>query len=138
VASTLPAELFTALAQVRVSFLVFLIRMRAPQEQEPLLCLLHALCVLVYNRWNGTDGDARLKSQHLGGRSRRISEFKASLVYRVTGQPGLHRETLSRKKKNQTKTKKPKQKDGTELRVVAHAFNPSTRTKKAKRDGTDQ
>jgi hypothetical protein len=30
---------------------------------------------------------------------RRISEFEASLVYRVPGQPGLHRETLSQKKK---------------------------------------
>ena len=29
-------------------------------------------------------GDARLYSQHLGGRGRRISEFEASLVYRVS------------------------------------------------------
>jgi hypothetical protein len=35
-------------------------------------------------------------------RSRRISEFKARLVYRVnSGQPGLHREILSQKTKNQ-------------------------------------
>jgi hypothetical protein len=44
------------------------------------------------------------------GKQRQISEFEASLVYRVSfpGQPGLHRETLSRKTKtkpNQTKTK---------------------------------
>jgi hypothetical protein len=43
----------------------------------------------------------------LGGRGRRISEFEASLVYSlVPGQPGLHRETLSRK--NKTKTNKQK------------------------------
>jgi hypothetical protein len=31
----------------------------------------------------------------LGGRGRWISEFEASLVYRVPGHPGLSRETLS-------------------------------------------
>jgi hypothetical protein len=40
------------------------------------------------------------KSQHLGGRGRQISEFKASLVYRVPGHPGVHREILSQKIKN--------------------------------------
>jgi hypothetical protein len=35
----------------------------------------------------------------LGGRGRQISEFKASLVYRVPGQLGLYRETLSGKTK---------------------------------------
>jgi hypothetical protein len=35
--------------------------------------------------------------QYLGDRGRQISE--ASLVYRVSGQPGLHRETLSQKAK---------------------------------------
>jgi hypothetical protein len=49
----------------------------------------------------------------LGGRGRRISEFEASLVYRVIlGQPGLHRETLSQKpnqtKPNQTKPNQTK------------------------------
>jgi hypothetical protein len=34
----------------------------------------------------------------LGGRGRRISEFEVSLVYKVPGQPGLHRETLSSNK----------------------------------------
>jgi hypothetical protein len=43
----------------------------------------------------------------LGGRSRQISEFEASLVYRVPGQPGIHRETLSGKTK-QNKTKQNK------------------------------
>jgi hypothetical protein len=46
----------------------------------------------------------------LGGRDRRISEFKASLVYRVNSrtarQPGLHRDTASRKAKNKTKQNK--------------------------------
>jgi hypothetical protein len=31
---------------------------------------------------------------------RRISEFEASLVYKVPGQPGLYRETLSQKQNN--------------------------------------
>jgi hypothetical protein len=46
----------------------------------------------------------------LGGRGKWISEFKASLVYRVssrTGQPYLHRETPSQ---NKTKQKNKKQK----------------------------
>jgi hypothetical protein len=34
---------------------------------------------------------------HLGGRGRRISEFKASLVYKVSSRTA--RETLSKKKK---------------------------------------
>jgi hypothetical protein len=40
----------------------------------------------------------------LGGRGRWISEFEASLVYRVPGQPGLYRETLSPKTKKKKKT----------------------------------
>jgi hypothetical protein len=49
----------------------------------------------------------------LGGRGRRISEFEASLVYKVSsGQLGLYRETLSRKQTNkQTKTKQNKTKE---------------------------
>jgi hypothetical protein len=35
-----------------------------------------------------------------------ICEFKASLVYRVPGQPGLHRETLVSKKKKKKKKNK--------------------------------
>jgi hypothetical protein len=43
----------------------------------------------------------------LGGRGRQISEFEARLVYRVTsGQPRLHRETLSQKKRKKEKEKK--------------------------------
>jgi hypothetical protein len=48
----------------------------------------------------------------LGGRGRQISEFEASLVYKVSsGQPGLHRETLSWKKKKKEKKggKNPKE-----------------------------
>ena len=47
--------------------------------------------------------------QHLGGRDRQISEFEASLVYRVSSRTaGLHRETLSQKQTNK-QTKNPKQ-----------------------------
>jgi hypothetical protein len=44
----------------------------------------------------------------LGGRGRRISEFEASLVYRVSypGQPRLHRKTLSQKKNKKQQTNK--------------------------------
>jgi hypothetical protein len=41
----------------------------------------------------------------LGGRGRRISEFEASLVYRVPAQPRLYRETLSQTNKQTNKTK---------------------------------
>jgi hypothetical protein len=35
---------------------------------------------------------------YLEGRGRQISDFEASLVYRVSsGQPGIHREMLSQK-----------------------------------------
>jgi hypothetical protein len=47
---------------------------------------------------------ARRVPQLSGGRSRQISEFEASLVYKVSSRkPGLHRETLSRKKKKKKK-----------------------------------
>jgi hypothetical protein len=40
----------------------------------------------------------------LEGRGRQISDFEANLVYRVSGQPELHRITLSQKQTNkQTK-----------------------------------
>jgi hypothetical protein len=42
-------------------------------------------------------GGAGLKSQHLGGRSRQISEFEASLVYRVRSRTA--RATQKEKKK---------------------------------------
>ena len=55
-------------------------------------------------------GGTCLQSQHLEGRVRWISEFKASLVYRVTSRTaGLHRETLTPKTKKQ-KTKNSKNK----------------------------
>jgi hypothetical protein len=59
----------------------------------------------------------------LGGRGRGISEFEASLVYRVLGQPGLYRETLSQKKKQKTKNKSKKK---NLWEVVAHTFISST------------
>jgi hypothetical protein len=42
----------------------------------------------------------------LGGRGKQIFEFEAILVYRVPGQPGLYRETLSQKTKSRKKKKK--------------------------------
>jgi hypothetical protein len=54
-------------------------------------------------------GGARLYSQHLGGRGRRISEFEASLVYRVSSRTvrATQRNLVS---KNHKKKKKQKQK----------------------------
>ena len=51
-------------------------------------------------------GGAHLYSQHLGGRGRRISEFEASLVYRVSSRTAraIQRNRVSKK----TKSKKPK------------------------------
>jgi hypothetical protein len=55
---------------------------------------------------------ATYTSQHSGGRGRQISEFEASLVYRVSSRTAkaIYRETLSRKtnKQKQNKTKKRK------------------------------
>jgi hypothetical protein len=49
----------------------------------------------------------------LGGRGRRISEFEASLVYKVSSRTARAvRETLSWKKKTKTKTKNKKQQKG--------------------------
>jgi hypothetical protein len=58
----------------------------------------------------------------LGGRGRPISEFMASLVYRVSsGQPGLYRETLSWKTKKKKKRKRKKEKRKKEKKeVVMH------------------
>jgi hypothetical protein len=50
----------------------------------------------------------------LGGRGRRVSELEASLVYSESpGQPGLYRETLSRKNQQKKKKKKKKKKKET-------------------------
>jgi hypothetical protein len=40
-------------------------------------------------------GASHLLSQHLGGRGRQISEFEASLVYRVSSRTARAIETLS-------------------------------------------
>jgi hypothetical protein len=54
-------------------------------------------------------GGTCLQSQHLGGRGRLISEFKASLVYRVSSRTAreIQRNPVS---KTKTKTKTNKQK----------------------------
>ena len=51
-------------------------------------------------------GDTHLCSQYSGGRGRWSSEFEASLVYRVPGQPWLLRETLSPQTKKKINKKK--------------------------------
>jgi hypothetical protein len=57
-------------------------------------------------KWQGSGGTC-LSSQHLGGRGRLISEFEASLVYRVSSRTAkaTQRNLVS---KNQTKTNKQK------------------------------
>jgi hypothetical protein len=56
-------------------------------------------------------GGARLQSQHSGGRGRWISEFKASLVYRVSSRTAraTQRNPISKIKKRK-ETKKSKEK----------------------------
>jgi hypothetical protein len=50
----------------------------------------------------------------LGGRGRQISEFEASLVYRVSSRTArVKRETLSRKKQNKNKNKNKNKKTKT-------------------------
>jgi hypothetical protein len=55
-------------------------------------------------------GGTRLQSQHSGGRGRRISEFEASLVYRVSSRTsrGIQRNPVSKNKQNKTKQNKTK------------------------------
>jgi hypothetical protein len=50
-------------------------------------------------------GGTRLSSQHLGGRGRWVSEFKASLVYRVSSRTprAIQRNPVSKKKKKKKK-----------------------------------
>jgi hypothetical protein len=56
-------------------------------------------------------GGACLSSQHLGGRGRWISEFKVSLVYKVSSRTARAiQRTPSRKTKKKKKKKKNKQK----------------------------
>jgi hypothetical protein len=52
----------------------------------------------------------------LGGRGRRISEFEASLIYRVSSRTAraTQRNPVSKKKTNQTKTNKQKTKQNME------------------------
>jgi hypothetical protein len=53
-------------------------------------------------------GGARLYSQHLGSRGRWISEFEASLVYKVSSRTAraIQRNPVSKNKKNKTKQNK--------------------------------
>jgi hypothetical protein len=53
-------------------------------------------------------GGARLQSQHLGGRGKQISEFEASLVYRVSSRGYTEKPCLKKQKTKQTNKKKQK------------------------------
>jgi hypothetical protein len=55
-------------------------------------------------------GGTCLSSQHLGGRGRQISEFKVSLVYRVSSRTAraIQRNPVSKNKQNKNKTKQNK------------------------------
>jgi hypothetical protein len=67
-------------------------------------------------------GGARLESQHWGGRGRRISEFEASLVYKVSSRiaRAIQRNPVSKKtnkQKNQTKPNQTKNKKQTKKKA---------------------
>jgi hypothetical protein len=61
----------------------------------------------------------------LGGRSRQISEFEASLIYRDPGQPWIHREPPPPPKK---KRKKKKKKRNSEIAIVPTDISPTRRS----------
>jgi hypothetical protein len=68
-------------------------------------------------------------TQHLGGRGRRISEFEASLVYKVSSRTArLHRETLSQKNKKQTNKKKTKTKQKKKKKKTTNQTKRTTRS----------
>jgi hypothetical protein len=54
----------------------------------------------------GGGGGAHLKSQHLGGRGRRISALEASLVYRVSSRTSRATQRNPVSNTNETKTNK--------------------------------
>jgi hypothetical protein len=58
----------------------------------------------------------------LGGKGRGISEFEASLVYRVPGQPGLYRETLSQKTNKQKQTNKKQKQTLSLVKTLIHRW----------------
>jgi hypothetical protein len=67
-------------------------------------------------------GEAHLSSQHLGGRDPRISEFEASLVYKVSSRTArtIQRNPVSKKQTNkQTNKKTTKQ---TNQKTVSHTY----------------
>ena len=56
---------------------------------------------------SGSNG-TRLSSQHLGGRGRWISEFKGSVVYRVSSRTAREKPRLKKTKFRKPKKKKKK------------------------------
>jgi hypothetical protein len=59
--------------------------------------------IRIYGRPGG--GGARLEAQHLGGRGRWISQFEASLIYKVSSRSAraTQRNPVSKNKSKQTK-----------------------------------
>jgi hypothetical protein len=68
----------------------------------------------------------------LGGRGRRIFEFKASLIYRASSRTVLPRETLSQKTK-QNKTKQNKTNKTKQNKTKQTKQNKTNKTKQKKR-----
>jgi hypothetical protein len=60
----------------------------------------------------------------LGGRGRQISEFEASLVYKVTSRKArsTQRNPVSKKQQNKTKTKKERKKFFNALKLLKNSF----------------
>jgi hypothetical protein len=69
------------------------------------LKLLYVIKEIPIEKQTAGRGGARLKSQHSGGRGRRISEFKASLVYKVSSRTAraIQRNPVSKKKRKTNK-----------------------------------
>jgi hypothetical protein len=65
------------------------------------------ICLILVNQNLPGSGGACFQSQHLGGRGRQISEFEASLVYRVSSRTtrATQRNPVSKKKKKKKKKK---------------------------------
>jgi hypothetical protein len=57
----------------------------------------------------GQEDEIKTTTQHLGGRGRRISEFEASLVYRMSSRTArdTQRDPVSKKPKNKQTNKQP-------------------------------
>jgi hypothetical protein len=72
---------------------------------------VHLIYILLKNYIELGGGGTCLKSQHLGGRSRQITEFEASQDYRVSSRRAraIQRNPVSKNQQNKTKQNKTKQ-----------------------------